>query len=186
MWKFLTKEGAAKLQDVGSPAMVKLWDSVDAGVSLPVASITTPSLPQTFRHLKVIAQILGSSANIGIILRANGSVTNYYWTEFQAHASNVLTDGDGAFPDTSFSLGNMGGYMQRLEIDLPVYSDQVGAGGKAIASENTFIGGLSAGQIYIQKINGLWQVNQPISTLTFATLAGNFVAGTRFCVYGIL
>jgi hypothetical protein len=186
MWKFLTKEGAAKLQDVGSPAMVKLWDSVDAGVSLPVASITTPSLPQTFRHLKVIAQILGSTANAGIILRLNGSVTNYYWTEFQAHGGNLLSDGDGPFPDTSFSLGNIGGFMQRLDIDLPVYSDQVGGGGKTIASENTYIGALSAGQIYIQKVNGVWQVNQPISTITFATLAGTFVAGTRFGVYGIL
>jgi hypothetical protein len=64
-----------------SVGLVKLWDSVDAGVTLPTASITTPTLPSTFKHL-----ILEWSARtdgvvtddiIGVRLNSDSTASHY-------------------------------------------------------------------------------------------------------------
>ena len=165
--------------------MVKLWDSKVAGTVLPVQTITTPALDQSFTNLRIVAQLISSLPNNGgTLLRFNGDAgNNYYFNKFGARGGGNYSDSDGIAVG-SMDIGNVGGYMQAMNISIPAYADQVGSGGKAVIANGMFIASLVTANFYTQIVNGLWQVNQAISTISIISGNGTWNAGTRICVYG--
>jgi hypothetical protein len=173
-----------------------LWDSVDAGVTLPVGSITTPSLPQTYKHLAVVAHHRSSYGGTGDTLgmRFNGLTTAAYYSEVNRARGSTGTAaenlavamgycGDSACAGSGSSANTSGTSF----IILPYYAtatgrgycDYIAFGGSGF---NTTTGNLFSSLWY-----GLYAAGIAISTLTFLFMnSGNFAAGfSRFTVYGL-
>lgn len=171
------------------PSVVKLWDSIEAGVALGTPSIVTPALPLTYKHLRIVGTLLSTIANNGgTLLRLNGdAATNHYFgTQFQARPGNAYGPGDlsGA---AGLVIGNDGLLPGAVDILLPCYSDVVGGVGKTIQSRKAYIANLTAGNTYDQFASGFWNVlATAISTIGFTNAgAANWNAGTHITVYGL-
>jgi hypothetical protein len=177
--------GAGNLSGSG---LTKLWDSVEAGVTLPTASISTPTLPQTFKHL--VVEFTGRdslAANTArLAMRMNGDAT----------AGSYAVEG---VEDSSSALSRY--QLQSSAMQALGYPAATGgastAGGGTIKifdyARSTFLkvatihgGGLflnTSGSCIVGIYSGFWDSPAAVTTLTFLA-ASTFVAGTRITVYG--
>lgn len=153
------------------------------------ATFDFQTIPQTFKHLKIIGTGRSSDAGTGIALylRFNNDSGNNYdygiyfyngaFTAVQAAAQNIIFMGDvsgGGAPANDFAS-----YV----IDIPDYTDtaklhktisHITAREGAAANTNLqFTGG------------GSYRTTGAISRVTLSLFAGNFVAGSRASLYGI-
>lgn len=178
---------------IGTGGLSPIWDSFTAGVTLPAASVTTPSLPQNFNSLLVTwrARSTATAAGDNFNLRVNGLTTAAYYTQ--------LTRGQGStasaielIAGTSArltSLANAGSGMSPNTVGVGMilipdytstnfYKALLAVGGSAT---NSTTGNMQAEIAY-----GYYGSGVAVSTLTFLTNnAGNFPAGSRFSVYGV-
>jgi hypothetical protein len=82
------------------PATTLLYDSVAAGVTFPTASITTPALDQSYKHLMIMLSGLTSafaatSDNVSMRLN-NDASANYYFQGLTVVNSVVAASGTSA------------------------------------------------------------------------------------------
>jgi hypothetical protein len=169
-----------------------LWDSQDAGVVFPNGSITTPSLPQTFRHLLIAwrarSNYGGTGDSLGV--RINGiSSAAYYWQRVMGRGATAsATEGIGTTFTTLGDVACAGGGANTGAggfIFIPYYAQTpnyymvfVGLSGNPF---NTTTGNLLAAMYY-----GAYAAGIAINTLTFLSFnGGSFVANSRFSVYGM-
>lgn len=174
-----------------SPGLYKLWDSVDAGVTLPAGSVTTPTLPTTFKHLVVEIHMRTDrvSTNDGILLRFNGdSGANYYYEQLGVTGTASPAVGE-AIGVTSLQLevatgaNAPAGCYGACVIEIPYYSNALY--GKVLTSHAAARTGSATNGITYGGTAGAWAGTAAISTITFAPVSGvNIVAGSRFTVYG--
>lgn len=166
-----------------------LWDSVAAGVSLPAASITTPTLSASFKHLLVLWEAQVSESSMQYLgLRINGdSSGHYYGNRLTASGSTVATVYEGA--STSAKVGLLGdannaAYVGSGAIWIPNYASSVA---HCFVAESTAVHDASSGNIMLGQFGfGKLDSGVAISTLTFLDQGGgNFVSGARFSVYGV-
>lgn len=168
-----------------------LWDSTVAGVSLPAASITTPTIAATFKHLLVIyrARTTTTASVETILVRVNGISTAAYYDQFlQANNTTVVGGADTAATAMKLGLATAASGAAKETgfgcIWLPDYtdsSDYMIALGEAAA-----VYGGAAGNFYVGKYAGMYAAGGPITTLTFLPQgAGSFTTGTRFSLYGV-
>ena len=169
-----------------------LWDSVDAAVTLPAATMTTTSLPQTFKHLLIEVSARGDVVALAAALRmrVNGDSTAAWdWQQLQASATAV-TASEG-LTDTSAYVGDIPGASAgtfRFSTHTIRIADYAGASkrhsytGHSSAAEGN--GTNASGVTIIRQFGGTTDNSTAITTLTFLLSAGNFVAGTRISVYG--
>lgn len=181
--KFLRGDGSW-----AAPAgLALLWDSIDAGVSLPAATITTPALSQAYKHLVIEWQLRGDSGSgPSVKLRINGDTgSNYSWAAAVA-TSTPAVSASGSTSDTSVPVGAANGALDAART----------AGGGTFRIHNytsaTFAKAMTGDSSYLvathqwNGIGGDWHpaVSVAVSTLTFFLSAGNIVAGSRITVYG--
>lgn len=169
---------------------VKLYDSIDAGVSLPAASITTPTLPGTYKHLRVVYTARSdAAANFeGLLLRFNSdSAANYDSQWLQAAGTGVSSS--GSLGATAATLGALtaasspAGYFGTGAIDIPAYRDTVAF--KSATGPANYKFDTTATGYFVLTYAGTWKSTAAISMITFLPGAGNFIAGTRITVYGM-
>jgi hypothetical protein len=175
-----------------------IWDSVDAGVSLPVASITTPTLPTTYKHLMVKYSLRSDVANflqdlqvqLGIAGGAIDTTTNYNTQRiFTAGATapsgtdnvNVANWFAGIVNGTSAD-GNSNGQGEFTIISSSLASNRVGFTGMSIGQVGST--GVTGGN-RITLHSGMFK-NTPgaVTSIKFFMAGGNFASG-RISVYGI-
>ena len=173
-----------------SPSMWTLWDSTVAGVSWPTASVTTPSLSQSYKHL-MVEWVAASSTAVaweGFDVRWDGATSGYYGNYVLAYGSTISNN---EFINSSAAVA---GYMS------------AGSGGAASTGygtiwfsdyTNTSVDrhyhssggvnyGLTTGEFGTFVCNGLINGSLTINTLTFLPSgAGNLTSRTRITVYGI-
>jgi hypothetical protein len=161
-----------------------IYDSVVAGVSLPAASITTPTLPTTFKHLMVTVQGTSSAASTDSLgMRINGDAAAHYnynglvatGTTVTATAAANQTSGAVA------QLGQTAGFGGSSTIFIPRYSETL-----PFKSWNGSGFGVSSTPTIQQAVwTGFWQTaSTAITSLTFLALGGNIASG-RISVYGV-
>lgn len=174
-----------------SPGLYKLWDSVDAGVTLPAVSITTPALPQTFKHLYV--EVFGRTNRVAtseqINLRFNGDaganydfeLVQFLGTTFSAPPSEALaTVGNavGFIPAANVAILGAG-----FVVEVPGYSDATV--NKTHTSFGFLKSGTTTGNLILTVAGGSWRSTAAISTVTiYAANGSSFIAPTRITVYG--
>lgn len=169
-----------------------LWDSADAGVTFPTASITTPTLDASFKNLLIVWSALQGSvaaASDNLVARINGDVGgDYYYQE--VYANNSALGAAGASGGTSIVLGPMpaasaavsgkgGGFSF-----IPGYST-TGVSYKQIISCGSAQWNVGVLNLEVSLIGGAWLGNQnPIQTVTFFGASGGLSSG-RISIYGI-
>jgi hypothetical protein len=173
---------------------VLLWDSFDAGVSLPAASITTPSLDQTYAHLKVVFRGRGTGVSntlTNLWMRMNGnSGANYYTQLLQSHGTTTASSEiiAGSAVACGLLVQGSGGDVGGAIIWIPEYSLIGGFGGQqgfsATASGSY---GTGTDTNWVGLYGGFYITAGAITTLTFLDGgANNFNTTTRISVYGVM
>lgn len=183
-----TYDGAVWREGSPTTGLAKLWDSVDAGVSLPAASITTPTLDQSFRDLVVAIQARSNGAASWVRLQANGETGSVYdvgYTEGNAGtmtgaATNGATNVIVAGCQPSTGTANFFGIGEVVLHDYANAAKQHSLVAQG-AREHGAAGG--ARQIISSAVIRPGAL-AAISTLTFFADAGSLVTGSRITVYG--
>lgn len=175
------------------PGMQLIWDSVDAAVTLPAASITTPTLPGTFKHLHVVVNGRTSDTTTGgsggfsqVLLRVNADTGSNYDMEW-SDATSSSTSATGSEGGTSARVGQIANaeapasHAGGLIVDAFDYASTtffknfVTHGGMRYGTSSNVQTAVSYQQ---------WRSASAITSLTFLLSAGNWVAGSRITVYG--
>ena len=151
-----------------------LWDSADAGVTLPAASITTPTLNQNFKNLLVTYQYQqNSGASQNLYVRPNGDATAVNYDGVSTHAtgstltvahdtvSSAWMIGNGSFGTGQFLINNYAG------------------------GTNHMFQGTYSEELHLWTVSGYWAGVAPITTLNFFPGSGSFNSWARISVYGI-
>lgn len=168
----------------------KLWDSIEAGVALPAASITTPALDQTFRDLVIRVLSRKDSASASHLLaRFNGDAGATYDIGLTDFSGGTVT-GSALNGQTSAYVGRCNGtdaaagYFAGTFLEILDFS-AAATRHKSYRGHAVYDFG-SGGGAKTTLYTGLWHpaVLAAISTVTLMPAAGNFVAGTRITVYG--
>lgn len=161
-----------------SPGLYKLWDSTEAGVVFPTASITTPPLPQTFKHLLVVFSLQGT-ANGFCNVRVNSDASAIYWEDQMIN---------GVFSQIAAGTGWNWSYLGAAANVRAVGRVQINNYSDALLGKS-YVGGSyiqndGSGTQRVFDQGGMYNSSAAVSTLTFISTAGNLAAGTRITVYG--
>lgn len=169
------------LRDNGNSGYVRLIAETTLGAS--AANVDFTSIPTTFSHLLLTWQARSDAAVTAstLLVRFNGdSAANYAWEKLDAIAA--------AASAASFTA------QTSIQIDALVGASapasQSGFGhawipnylGVTFFKQISLIGGQST---YAQLHTGLWSSTAAINRVTILPTTGNFVAGTRFSLYGV-
>lgn len=157
-----------------------------------VTTVTFSTIPQGFRHLRLICQIRTDVAaeNDGILLRFNGDTAgNYDWSRLNIIGTAVTAT--VARAATSIQVGLGEGANSRASNFSPTLAHIFGYtrtdNEKWVLSQNTAFGDVSAdGDLILQERSGRWRSATAVSSITLLPLTGtNFVSGSRFDLYGV-
>lgn len=173
---------------------VQLYDSTDAGVTFPVASIATPGLPwptNAYTHLFGIWTARTNSATTVefVLCRPNGSSSSSYNQALRGAGATVTSAENLA--STSLKIGLCAGASSHNAGDFGdgafFFPGAVLPGSHfaeltafSFAASNT-----TTGTGFVENYSGKNQSVGNITSLTFLPNTGSFVAGTRFTVYGL-
>lgn len=182
----------------GKIGLSPIWDSVVAGVTLPAASISTPAIPQTFRHLLIFGSNLRTAAALTsdyINVRCNGDAGNNYALQ-HFYANNTGLAGSGQYPVSSMISFGAGAVSAPLPasrgnglVFIPGYRD-VGPGGgsgyKHLLAYFSNIWNANVAHLSFNLEGGFYLGGAgPITALTFLANSGANITDGRFSIYGL-
>lgn len=179
--------------EVVPAGMELIWDSVDAGVELPVAGIETPAIPATFKHLLVAYKGQSSAPLAGamgyLCIRLNRQTTGYYDQSLLGNASTPTAFSMSAQASLRAGLlcgAASGTYGSGGLILIPSYSD-ITKIGPVLALTGGFTGASNTNS-WVAMVAGMYGASQQvIDRLSFWDQGGaNFVAGTRLSLFGMV
>jgi len=155
-------------------------------------SIAMSSIPQGFRHLMLIVQARTDAVgeSDGLHIRFNGDTSASYDYELLT-ANSVTVSSAATRAATSIQFGQSEGGNSRASNFSPsigyVFRYSLSTIEKWTLSQNAAFGNVSADtDLFLQLRAGRWRDSTIIQQITFLPLIGpNFVAGTRFQIYGI-
>ena len=160
-------------------AMVQLFDSI-LGVA---GTFDANNLSQDYAHLTMRLSARGSQSE-NIIARFNNDSGANYWQQVITATTNTVVSA-GAAGQTSMHIGYVdpttANWGSGMVIDVTNYSE-VTPHFKTISA--SMAGGLSA--FYWVGGGGMWGNTAAITRVQILPSAGNFIAGSRLTVYGLL
>lgn len=162
--------------------LAKLWDSSEAGVVFPVATITSPTLPQTFKHLRVRLALGAVSGTPNVIVSINGDATDAHYSHGTTDITNSTVSGSTVADRVSGSVATAGSFSQNLsEIAYFNYANSQVEHAFATRCEYwlspNWIHRLSGGNYSPGSAH-------TIQALTFALSGGGNLTGGRITIYG--
>jgi hypothetical protein len=149
------------------------------------------SISQAYNHLKIILFGRGDNAANGILtlLRFNNdSAANYDWQDL--FAQGAVAGGAETFAATTIRIGqvtgstgdaNLAGF---IEIMIPCYA--LTTFEKRLSATSSAKVNTSANGMQVDVFDGSWRSTAAINRITIFPTAGNFVAGSRLTIYGLL
>lgn len=166
--------------------MTLLYDSVDAGVTLPAASFTTPALDQSFKHLMIVWNSKSGAAGPDWLgLQFNGVATSNYNYQY-LYGQTTSSAASGAITTLALvgQIAQANGYDSCGVAFIPRYADATSfKPGVALSFAET-----AAAPTFATTIIG-FQLNNGngagISTIKFLTNSGSNVQTGRYTIYGI-
>lgn len=168
-----------------------LWDSTEAGVVFPAASIATPPLPQTFKHLRIIGRLRGDAAGApSAWMRFNADAAGHYdynvidaqgtgatpLVQQAVNAAQGVIGGAGTVPPAAIATSYLAFSLTVMDYAAAAFHEWGGIHRSrwGALGSSAHSGGVSAGE---------WTQAAAISALSFLLSAGNIAAG-RISVYG--
>jgi hypothetical protein len=172
-----------------------LWTAIPAFYSIATAAptgtntVTFSSIPQTFKHLKIIgtAQSTYTAYNSNVNLTFNGDTTNNYYS-----ASNLNAQGgSNPYKDTAAYINLTRGavtgtYMTSgwsvTEFDIPNYTETDIY--KSVQGQWS-VAALAYPATYQTIGTGTWKSTAAITSIELVLTSLNFVTGSRFNLFGL-
>jgi hypothetical protein len=165
----------------------ELISTTTLGTATP--SVTFSSLgdySSTYKHLQVrwVARSSNATAGVGVFSRLNGdSGSNYFWHYLSGNGSAVSSSNSGS---TTRALTGVAAAASST-------SDAFGAGVidllDTYATKNktfrTLTGNQSSSFTRVELESALWNNTASVTSWEVICESGNFVAGSRFSIYGI-
>jgi hypothetical protein len=148
-----------------------------------VSSYTFTSIPQTYKHLYIVADIFSTTVGEDIAIQVgNGSVdtgTNYSggWTRHIATSVTSVSDLNNSRIRLSDGGSPTSGNSTTLDMYMPMYSSTTAH--KPVMAHS---GNHNRGQ---DLVSGKWRGNSAIDTIKFYMLVGNLEVNTRISIFGI-
>lgn len=173
-----------------SAGFTLLWDSVDSAVTLPAASITTPTLAQTYKHLLVEMSMRSNAAvaATSVLVRFNADTgANYNASTIAVGTGAVGGAANGSSTDVTNAWSEITGASATAN-SFSAHSMEV----TDYANTSKFKSGFyrvaeveNVAPTWTLRFNQFqWRNAAAISTISFAPASGSFVSGTRISVYG--
>jgi hypothetical protein len=190
-----THDGTKFLRDDGtwaaipaSGAMTQLYDST---LGASAASFDVTGISAAYNHLRVVLSGRGDAVSnrVGVGLQMNGDTGGNYLEEEMDALNNVVSTGS-SISTTSWNAGFLvaasgsAGRPGVMTIDIPNYAgttfQKLGLAYSYAASDLTNANNEST------LSPGGWLSTAAINRIKFIPSAGNFIAGTRLTIYGLL
>lgn len=161
----------------------------DVKVAAPVATIDFPNIPQTYSHLRMVVSARADSALIAaeIFLQFNGVATATYDRQ-RIYATGATPNATELLAQTSIAIANIPAANALANLfgvgDLMVWDyTQV----RPSSVQSTFYrkSSNSAGDSIIGVYGGTARAQSAVTRMTLSLPSGNFVAGSRFTLYGL-
>jgi hypothetical protein len=180
---------AAKGAGAGSGAMAQLFDSI---LGAPAATIDANGLPATYNHLLIVLRVRSTEVttrNSQLLTFNNDTGANYAGEAVRGLAAA----GAGSLSLTANSVGfdapcasATANFLGATTFLIPSYADTTLP--KCLLSIEGSIASPSSGtNNWAAARQSIWSGTAAISRVTVtASGAGNFVAGSRMTIYGIL
>jgi len=152
------------------------------------ASITFSSLgtySSTYKHLQIrtLARVSGGSTET-LLIRLNGDTgSNYSWHGLSGNGSSV-----SSFALTSNSYMGIGihpGTNSSANIFGPTVIDFLDTYSTTKNKTARSLGGMNGAATTVRLHSGLWQSTSSLTSIQVFSEVTNFVAGSRFSLYGI-
>jgi hypothetical protein len=189
----LTSGGASAISFGAAQAMTQICDSTAGGAvaSFDTNTILGGNIPSAYNHLKLVFEGRGdtAAASTTVTMRVNNdSAANYehavgYMTGAAVYSGNGVGGGTGAQVAGHMAAATAtAGATGAFELTLAQYNSAtlwrrwMGTGGSN-----------DGANIWLETIMGSWRnAANAITRLSLTPGAGNFVAGSRFTLYGML
>lgn len=170
---------------VGNAALVKIDEQTPTGASATFSSLGA------YTHLKVVATGRGDSASatIGALLFFNGdTAANYDRQQVGAanltvsSSENLATNSQGmlVFPAATATSGLSGSGV------IDIYDYRGTTFDKMATAVQTWKTANTSGNVNVRTTVLHWRNAAAITSLTIQASAGNFIAGTKFSLYGVV
>lgn len=150
------------------------------------SSVTFSSIVSTYKHLQIRTTYRRADAGTMLaMLTFNGSGTGYAWHRLYGTGSAVYSD---ATTSTTQILTFAGpSSNDTAGIFMPAIYDVLDY---ASTTKNTTVRAFTGAEMnsspdVVMLSSGLWANTSAVTSLTLASLAGNFAIGSRFSLYGI-
>jgi hypothetical protein len=149
------------------------------------ATIAFSSIPATFAHLLLVGQGRGDTAATAtnLNLRLNGDSATNYSTQ-QVQGSSATASAAVTTAQTSAGIASMAAASATAGVFSPVFAFLPNYAG-TVAQKDLLALDLFIGTPVVQLIGGHWASTSAINSITLLPGAGNFIAGTRFTLYGL-
>lgn len=178
---------SGQVLDSSNSAMVKIAEVEVVGAAVPKIELLT--IPQTYRHLKLVmySRCDNAAYTKPVSMRLNADDGLHY----DAQVIQGCATGGGfaeSFASTLFPFQTPGGsclanLFGMVEISLPHYA---GANNKDVLISYTYKIGASSTNLVVGMIGGFWRSNAAITSIILQPYAAdNFVAGTIASLYGM-
>jgi hypothetical protein len=159
--------------------------------SFDTNTILGGNIPATYKHLRAVVTGRGDTAAVSTFVQMrfnNDSGVNYADQEINNNSASTLLTGE----DNSKTYGVIGniaaasataGALGSTTVEIPDYNGTTFW--KTWLAEAITHLGITTGLHNWYTFAGGWVSTAAITRLTFFPAAGNFVAGTRFTLYGL-
>lgn len=171
-----------------SPAMEQLYDNVAGGA---IASWDVSGISQAYNHLKLVLTVRGSTAATVVSsgIRFNNDSGNNYNSQ-RTYSNNAGVAGSGNFAQSRLiladcpaasSAANAAGTMEVL---VPSYA--LTTFNKGVVFNSVAVQAVYGTNDYTWSGGGDWLSTAAITRVTVLPASGNWLAGSRLTIYGLL
>lgn len=196
-----TPTNFADMTVVTEAMLDNLSDNLSGGVMRPIAEVTLSaiaatvdfaSIPATFRSLlvTVLARSDAGLANVGLYARINNEVSagTYHSQILSANGGSAASTENagtisglnlGLIPAASATSSIMYGAVSLLAFDYTNNSAM-----KTFRSISVHRAG-GAGTLHVWHVGATWDNGATLNRITLYPSAGNFIANSRFTLYGL-
>lgn len=171
-----------------TPAIVKLAETV---LGSPAGSVTFGSIPGTYRHLRLVCSVRGTTAASFVAVNMNfnsDSGANYdrqftYGSAGTAGASEAIgTTGMDSIIRATAASSTANAFAGT---DLTIY-DYAGAQHKNVSGTAIEPRNAAGGSVYALTMTGRWRSTSAITQIDISPASGNFDTGCVFTLYGLM
>ena len=174
-----------------APAMVQLYDST---LGVATASFDVSSISGAYNHLRLHLLIRGdtAAANTRFQMRFNNDTAgNYDWQRMFLAAAGP-PGGQESFAATSLEVGDIPAATSTASlfgqgvIDIAAYAQTTAHKLEQFSGTSIEGPGTGTGNMVLWSSGGRWRSTAAINRITIFPAAGNFIAGSRLTIYGLL